>query len=88
MQKLYQRLFNWARVFASQTQTPVGRVIHTEVTIERQGLAVLTGDLAAEGFQNCPLCGQKLQPHQAKQAQQKIVELRQAATATAKPMIR
>jgi hypothetical protein len=43
------------------------------VTVERQGMTLLVGGAAA-GFDNCPLCGQKLAPAQAEQARLRLQE--------------
>ena len=58
VQTLYQQLAQWTRLRKS-TQT-VSRTVHTEVTVERQGVTVLMEGVAAAGFDACPLCGQKL----------------------------
>jgi hypothetical protein len=44
-----------------------GRIVHTEVTVERHGVTVLLSGVAAADFDTCPLCGQKLAPTQAAQ---------------------
>jgi len=43
------------------------------VTVERQGMTLLVGGVAA-GFENCPLCGQRLAPVQAEQARLRFRE--------------
>jgi hypothetical protein len=46
--------------------------VRTEVTVEqRQGVIVLTADLAA-GFDTCPLCGTKLAAEQAEQTRLRL----------------
>ena len=68
MQELYQRLFRRAMAFLSGSSTPsAGRVVHTQVTVERQGVTVLLSGVAAVDFDICPLCGQRLVPTQAEQ---------------------
>src|ERR1700722_7791320 len=71
-QKLYQRLFNWARIrSATLGSAPSGpsvtRIVHMDVTVERQGMTVLLSGGAAAGFDTCPLCGQCLAPAQTEQ---------------------
>jgi hypothetical protein len=54
--------------FLSRGSAPTGgRVVQTEVTVERQGVTVLLSGVAAAGFDICPLCGQRLAPYQAEQ---------------------
>jgi len=62
--------------FRSDTSTanPASRTVRTEVTVERQGTTVLAGNVAA-GFDTCPLCGSKLAPEQAEQAEQARLRL-------------
>lgn len=71
MQKLYQRLFGWTRSFSSASSFfSVGRTVHTKVTVERQGVTVLTGGgLTVNGVNICPLCGQALHPSPAAETQ-------------------
>jgi hypothetical protein len=66
-QKLYQRLFNWARFGSSPSVPVVTRVVHTDVTVDRQGVTVLLSGGAAADFDICPLCGQTLAPAQRAQ---------------------
>jgi hypothetical protein len=66
-QKLYQRLFNWARFGASPSVPSLTRIVHTDVTVERQGMTVLLRGGAAADVDRCPLCGQSLAPAQKKQ---------------------
>jgi hypothetical protein len=73
-QKLYQRLFNWARfrsatLGSSSAGPSVTRVVHTDVVVERQGMTVLLSGAAAADFDTCPLCGQSLAPAQTAQIQ-------------------
>jgi hypothetical protein len=68
VKELYQRLFRRAMSFLSGSSAPTGcRVVHTEVTVERQGVTVLLSGVAAADFDICPLCGQRLAPTQADQ---------------------
>jgi len=68
VKELYQRLLRWAMAFISGSSTPsLGRIVHTEVTVERQGVTVLLSGVAAGNFDTCPLCGQSLAPTQAAQ---------------------
>jgi len=72
MNRLYQWLFERARVFRSDTSDRgTSRTVRTEVTVERQGMTLLVGGAAA-GFDNCPLCGQSLAPAQAEQARLRL----------------
>lgn len=67
MNRLYQWLFRRASFFHSDAPGPgTSRTVHTEVTVERQGMTLLLG--GAVGFDTCPLCGQKLAPAQAEHA--------------------
>jgi hypothetical protein len=68
VKELYQRLFRRAMAFLSGTSAPVtGRVVHTEVTVERQGVTVLLSGVGSADFDTCPLCGQRLAATQAAQ---------------------
>jgi hypothetical protein len=68
VKELYQRLSRWAMSFISASPAPVqGRIVHTEVTVERQGVTVLLSGVAGADFDSCPLCGQRLAPKQAAQ---------------------
>jgi hypothetical protein len=58
--KLYQRLLNWARSFSSGSPVPISRTIHTEMTVERQGVTVLMDGVPIADLGVCPVCGQKL----------------------------
>jgi hypothetical protein len=60
VQKLYQRLIEWARFSSRPSEPKVTRTVHSEVTVERQGIIVLIGGAVASGLDTCPLCGQKL----------------------------
>jgi hypothetical protein len=66
-QKLYQRLFNWARFGSSSSVAGATRIVHTDVTVERQGMTVLLSGRAAADFDTCPFCGQSLAPAQTAQ---------------------
>ncbi|MGC2171691.1 MAG: hypothetical protein WA623_09920, partial [Candidatus Sulfotelmatobacter sp.] len=58
---LYQWLTERARLFRSDASAQgTGRTVRTEVTVERQHTTLLVGDVAAAGFDTCPLCGAKL----------------------------
>jgi hypothetical protein len=64
--RLYQWLFRRASFFHSDPPSPGnGRTVHTEVTVERQGMTLLLGDAATTAFEVCPLCGQKFAPAHA-----------------------
>jgi len=68
VKELYQRLFRRAMSFLLGSSAPAGgRVVRTEVTVERQGVTVLLSGVAAADFDICPLCGQRLAPTQAEQ---------------------
>lgn len=68
VKELYQRLFRRAMSFLSGMSTSAGgRIIHTEVTVERQGVTVLLTGVGPADFDTCPLCGQRLAPTQAAQ---------------------
>ena len=71
MEKLYQRLFGWTRSFASRSSpSGVARTVHTKVTVERQGVTLLTGSgLLVNGVYTCPFCGQALHSSQSAHAQ-------------------
>jgi hypothetical protein len=60
MSRLYQWLSGRASFFHSKRPgRGISRTIRTEVTVERQGMTLLVGGVAA-GLEICPLCGQKL----------------------------
>lgn len=68
VKELYQRLFRRATAFLTGPSAPTGgRVVQTEVTVERQGVTVLLSGVVAADFEICPLCGQRLAPTQADQ---------------------
>lgn len=68
VKELYQRLFRRAISFLAGSSAPTGgRVVQTEVTVERHGVTVLLSGVAAADFDVCPLCGQRLAPTQAEQ---------------------
>jgi hypothetical protein len=72
--RIYQWLSNRASFFRSELSGHgTSRTVRTEVTVERQGVTLLVGGVAA-GFDNCPLCGQKLAPKQVEQASLRIPE--------------
>jgi len=74
MNRLYQWLSKRARFFRSDPSgRGTSRTVRTEVTVERQGLTLLVGGAAA-GFDNCPLCGQKLALAQVEQARLRLQE--------------
>jgi hypothetical protein len=74
MNRLYQWLSGRASFLHSDTSgRGTSRTVRTEVTVERQGMTLLVGG-AAVGFDNCPLCGQKLFPAQAEQARLRLQE--------------
>jgi hypothetical protein len=68
-----KRLYQWFSERASFFRSDVSggrmsRTVCTEVTVQREGITLLLGDVAAAGFAICPLCGNKLPPLQAEQA--------------------
>ena len=74
MKRLYQWFSKRASFFRSGTPTPgTTRTVRTEVTVQREGMTLLVGGVAA-GFENCPLCGQKLAPAEAEQAKLRLLE--------------
>jgi len=74
MKRLYQWFNKRASLFRSDTPSQGStRTVWTEVTVQREGLTLLMGG-AVEGFDNCPLCGQKLAPAQAEQARLRLLE--------------
>jgi hypothetical protein len=78
--RIYQWLYGRASFFRCEAPGRVGsRIVRTEVTVERQGMTLLVGG-AAEGFDACPLCGQKLAPAQVEQAR---LRLQQGSTTEA-----
>jgi hypothetical protein len=69
--RLYQWLSERASFFRSDAPgRGTSRTVRTEVTVERQGMTLLVGG-TAPNFDNCPLCGQKLAPEQARLRLQK-----------------
>ena len=72
--RIYQWLSSRASIFRSEAFSHgVSRTVRTEVTVEREGIALLVGGAAAD-FDNCPLCGQKLAVAQAEQARIRFLE--------------
>ena len=72
MNRIYQWLSGRASFFRSDTSGHgTSRTVRTEVTVERQGMTLLVGGATA-GFDNCPLCGQKLAPAQAEQSRLRL----------------
>jgi hypothetical protein len=70
---LYQWFSRRASIFRSDPSgRGTSRTVRT-VTVERQGMTLLVGGVAA-GFENCPLCGQQLAPVQAEQARLRLQE--------------
>jgi hypothetical protein len=72
-----KRLYQWFSERASFFRSDVSghgtsRTVCTEVTVRREGITLLLGDVAAAGFAICPLCGNKLAPGQAEQARLRI----------------
>jgi hypothetical protein len=64
MNRLYQWLSDRASSFRSEgTSRAVSRTVRTEVTVEREAIAVLVGRGAADvDIDTCPLCGGQLAP--------------------------
>ena len=74
MKRLYQWFSGRASFFRSGTPSHgATRTVRTEVTVQREGMTLLVGGVAA-GFENCPLCGQKLAPAEAEQAKLRLLE--------------
>jgi len=74
MKRLYQWFSKRASLFSPGTPGQgATRTVRTEVTVQREGLTLLMGG-AVEGFDSCPLCGQKLAPAQAEQARLRLLE--------------
>ncbi|MGO8984446.1 MAG: hypothetical protein ACLPHI_05295 [Terriglobales bacterium] len=72
MKRLYQWLSERASFFRFvESDRGTSRTVRTEVTVERQGLTLLVGGVAA-GFDDCPFCGQKLAPAQAERARLRL----------------
>jgi hypothetical protein len=70
--RLYQWLSQRASFFRFDTSgRGTTRTVRTEVTVQREGMTMLVGG-AAEGFDTCPLCGQKLAAAQAEQARLRL----------------
>jgi hypothetical protein len=74
MKRLYQWFSKRASFFRSGTPGQgTTRTVRTEVTVQREGMTLLVGGVAA-GFENCPLCGQKLAPAEVEQAKLRLLE--------------
>jgi len=74
MKRLYQWFSKRASFFRSGTPGQgTTRTVRTEVTVQREGMTLLVGGVAA-GFESCPLCGQKLAPAEAEQAKLRLLE--------------
>lgn len=59
MQGLYQWLSEQASFLRyAAIRRGAGRIVRTQMTIRREGMTLLIG--SAEGFDICPLCGQKM----------------------------
>jgi hypothetical protein len=68
MKRLYQWFSERASFFHSHTVVHgTSRTVRTEVTVQREGITLLSGGSAAVDFDACPLCGQKLAPPQVEQ---------------------
>jgi hypothetical protein len=75
MNRLYQWLSGRASFFRSDTSgRGASRTVRTEVTVERQGMTLLAGGMAAAGFDTCPLCGSKVAPDQAEQPSGRLLK--------------
>jgi hypothetical protein len=75
MKGLYQWLSGRASFFRSDTTNrAVSRTVRTEVTVQREGMALLVGDATAAGFHVCPLCGAELAPKQAEQVSSRLLK--------------
>jgi hypothetical protein len=75
MNRLYQWLSDRARFFRSEgTSRGVSRTVRTEVTVERDAVAVLLGGGAAN-LDTCPFCGSQLAPAaEAEQPKGRLLE--------------
>ena len=72
--RLYQWLTQRASFFGfDSSDRGTSRTVRTEVTVQREGMTLLVGGVAA-GFENCPLCGQKLAPAEVEQAKLRLLE--------------
>jgi hypothetical protein len=73
VKRLYQWFSERASFFRSDVSASgTSRTVCTEVTVQREGITLLFGDVAAAGFAICPLCGNKLAPAQSEQARLRI----------------
>jgi hypothetical protein len=69
MQRLYQRLSEWASFFRYEAAgRGTSRTVRTETMVLREGVTLLAGSAATLGLDICPLCGRKLEPEQSEQA--------------------
>jgi len=74
MKRLYQWFCERASFFRAGTSGQgATRTVRTEVRVQREGLTLLMGGVTA-GFDNCPLCGQRLASAQAEQARIRLLE--------------
>jgi len=70
--RLYQWLSQRASFFRSDTSGRGStRTVRTEVTVQREGMTLLVGDVTA-GSDACPFCGSKLTPEQVEQARLRL----------------
>jgi hypothetical protein len=61
--RMCQSLREWASLLRDERSDESSkRTVRTEVTVERQERTVVLGNVTAESFDACPLCGQKLSP--------------------------
>jgi hypothetical protein len=72
MKGLYQWLIERASFFRSDVSSRgTSRTVRTEVTVQREGMTLLVGGVAA-GFDICPLCGTELATAEAEQARLRL----------------
>jgi hypothetical protein len=72
------RLHQWlqvATVFLTEKTDPsTRRIVRTEVTVQQEQRIILSGRGTPDGFDTCPLCGQKITPKQATQLGNRLAE--------------
>jgi len=72
------RLHQWlqvATVFLTERVDPsTRRIVRTEVTVQQEQRIILSGRGTLDGFDICPLCGQKMTPKQATQLGNRLAE--------------
>jgi hypothetical protein len=72
------RLHQWlqaATVFLTErADSSTRRIVRTEVTVQQEQRIILSGRGTPDGFDCCPLCGQKITPKQAVQLGNRLAE--------------